>query len=500
MSVFWAEMFGGLASAVALTVIGLLLSRPMARWMLSPMLTRFVNDPYPENLFATLTVLRHVGPQTLGETLMRATSPEPISRPMGSPLTLSPWNDLLLQPVYLTPRLPTPETVEIDTRTVIGPNAEQPLPLSMPLLIAGMSYGGALSVPAKIALAKGANLAGTATCSGESYLPEEREVAERLIVQHCRGCWPASSMNHPDLLRHADAIEVQIGQGAQAGAAMWTPAHNVHGRMGDVYGLKRGQDERLATRFTHVDSARDFVRMLRDLKREFPIPMGVKVGAGAYLERELDIFLEGGVDFVTVDGAEGGTHGSPPALQDDVGLPTLYAVSRVDRYLRRVGARDRVTVIAAGQMTSPGRFAKAMALGADAIYLGTVSLLAILSDQMKKTLPWEPPTDLVMQATKKHWRKAFDPDASSVRLANYLRSCTAEMCYVAQALGYRSLSEIGREDLCALTSDLARAVGVRTAWEEPEDDFHEYGPGNEHGPGQAQPEHKSAGLRSRLPS
>lgn len=475
MAVFWAELFGGLASAVALTVIGLLLSRPMARWMLGPILTRFVKDRYPENLFGAVTVLRHVGPQVFGETLMRSTGPEPISRPMGSPLQMSPWDQLLLQPVYLTPRLPTPESTEIETGFVIGPHAEQPLPVDIPLLIAGMSYGGALSIPAKLALAKGANLAGTVSNTGESYLPEERAAANRLIVQHCRGRWPKSSMHHPEILRQADAVEIQLGQGAQAAAAMWTPSFEVHARMGEVYGLSKGQAERLATRFDGVESARDFIRMVRDIRHAVPVPVGVKTGAGAYLERELEIFLEAGVDFITVDGAEGGTHGSPPTLQDDVGIPTLYAVSRADRYLRRSGARDRVTLIAAGQMTDPGRFVKAMALGADAVYLGSVALVAILGDQMKKTLPWEPPTDLVMQASKKRWRRALNTEASAIRLANYLRSCTAELCYVAQALGYTSLSQIGREDLCALSGELARAVGVRTVWEEPEDDFHEHG-------------------------
>lgn len=475
MSVFWGEMFGGLASAVALTAIGLLLSRPMARWMLGPILTRFVKDRYTENLFGAVTVLRHVGPQVFGETLMRTTGPEPISRPLGSPLQMSPWDQLLLQPVYLTPRLPTPESIEIDTHVVIGPHAEQPLSVDVPLVVTAMSYGGALSVAAKLALAKGANLVGTATNTGESYLPEERATATRLIVQHCRGLWPKSSMRQPDILRQADAIEIQLGQGAQAAAAMMTPAAQVHARMGDVYGLEKGQAERLATRFDGVDSARDFIRMVRQIKDSVPVPVGVKVGAGAYLERELDIFLEAGIDFVTVDGAEGGTHGSPPTLQDDVGIPALYALSRADRYLRRVGARDRVTLIVAGQMTSPGRFVKAMALGADAVYLGSVALIAILGEQMKKTLPWEPPTDLVMQASKKRWRKALDPDESAVRLANYMRSCTAELCYVAQSLGYRKLSEIGLEDMCALSGEVARAVGVRTVWEEPEDDFHEHG-------------------------
>jgi methylamine---glutamate N-methyltransferase subunit C len=464
MSTVWAEILGGLATAVAIGVISLLVMRPALKMLLAPILTRFVNDSYEDNLFGTLTVMRHVGGQTFGETMMRASQGVPLSRPMGSPLTLSPWDQLLLQPVYLTPRLPTRDESEIETRTVIGPRAERPLECAIPILIAGMSYGGALSVKAKLALAKGANQAGTATNSGESYLPEERQAAERLIVQHHRGLWANSTMNRPELLDSADAIEIQLGQGAQAAAAMRTPANLINKKMRGVYGLSEGEEERLSSRFADVASGADFVRYVRELKGRTAVPVGVKVGVSAYVERELDIFLEAGVDFVTLDGAEGGTHGGPPTLQDDVGLPTLYAIARADAYLRQVGARDRVTLIAAGQLTTPGRFLKAMALGADAVYIGTVALIAMLTSQMKKTLPWEPPSDLIMEADGGTFERAFDVDEGAGNLARYLESTMGDIRYTLQALGRGNVHELSREDLVALTSDLASAVGVPTAW------------------------------------
>ena len=197
------------------------------------------------------------------------------------------------------------------------------------------------------------------------------------------------------------------------------------------------------------------------------MPIGVKVGVSAYVEQELDIFLEAGVDFVTIDGAEGGTHGGPPTLQDDVGLPTLYGIARADDYLRKAGARDAVTLLASGQLTTPGRFLKAIALGADAVYIGTVAVIATLSSQMKRTLPWEPPYDLVMEADTGRWEKAFDVDQGAHNLANYLPSVVADMRYALEALGKAGVHELAREDLVALTGELAEAVGVRPAWRPP---------------------------------
>lgn len=466
--VFWSVVLGGLVVVAAVAGMMAALWRPMGRAMLNglmdPFITRIVADQYTENLFGVVNVMRHVGPQNFVETMMRASQGTAISRPMGSPLQLSPWDQLLFQPVYLTPRLPTPEKVQIDSRVTIGPKAEKPLQLDIPILITGMSYGGALSVEAKVALAKGANLAGTATNSGESYLPEERAAAQRLILQHNRGLWPKSTMNQPELLKKADAIEIQLGQGAQAAAAMWTATRSINEKMRDVFGLEPGEIEMVGTRFRGVDTPKEFVRLVKELKAAHPVPVGVKVGVSDYIEREIEIFLEAGVDFITIDGAEGGTHGGPPTLQDDVGLPTLHGISRADQHLRSLGVREGVTLLASGQLSTPGRFLKAMALGADAVYIGTVAIIALLSEQMHKTLPGEPPYDLVMHSASARWNRSLDVDRGAEHLANYLKSAMVDISYVVQSLGKVSVAEVDRQDLVALSRDVAEITGVRLAW------------------------------------
>jgi glutamate synthase domain-containing protein 2 len=468
MSPFWVVFWGALAALAVLGLAVLAIWRPAVRSLLNiaadSVVGRMVKDTYTENVFGVLNAMRHAGGQTFFETMMRAATGKPVPRPMGSPLHPSPWEQLLFQPVYLRPRLPTPEGTRIGTATTIGPRAPKPLRVDIPILIAGMSYGGALSVEAKVALARGANLAGTATNSGESYLPEERRAAERLILQHHRGLWPNGTMNRPELLKNADAVEIQLGQGAQAAAAMKTMPPGINEKMREAYGVDRGEPAGLATRFRGVDSPQGFVEMVRRLKRELQVPVGVKLGVSDYIEEDLDVFLDAGVDFVTVDGSEGGTHGGPPTLQDDVGLPTMHGLVRADDHLRRAGARDRVTLIAAGQLTTPGKMLKALALGADAVYVGTAAVVALMAEQIQKAMPVEPAFDLVMHGATARWNRALDVETAAQNLANYLQSCMADVAFVVQSLGKRSVRELDRGDLVALEPAVADLCGVRLAW------------------------------------
>jgi len=157
-----AFLWALIALALLATMMMLLLIRSMLKATTGRLMGRMVGNRYSENVFGVLNVMRHVGAEFFVETMMRASEAgKPISRPMGSPLHPSPWEKPYFQPVYLRPRMPTSEKVEIDTRTTIGPRAGKPLQVEIPILITAMSYGGALSVQAKVALAQRANLAST---------------------------------------------------------------------------------------------------------------------------------------------------------------------------------------------------------------------------------------------------------------------------------------------------------------------------------------------------
>lgn len=443
---FWANLFRKAGSEVAGDAV-----RTMVR------------DQYTENLFEMVPAAKKVNPINLSEIAMRAARGTPIPRPLGSHIHFSPWEKLLFNPVHLY-RFPTPENVGINTSVVIGPRARKPLYISIPLMIAGMSFGGALSKNAKIALARAASMAGTATNTGEAgLLEEEREAAQLLIGQYNRGGW----LNTPDKYKQLDAIEIQLGQGAQGPTPQRTSARNIGAEYREVFELEKGQDAQIHSRLEDVNSVEDFINLVRRLREETGVPVGLKIAASHYLEHELQAALEAGCDFIAVDGAEGGTHGGAPILEDDVGLPTMFAVSRAARFLRRRGAAGQVSLIATGGLVTPGQMLKAMALGADAIYLGTAAVMAMVGDQMAKTMPFEPPTDMVVYTGK--MTDHLDVEKSVRNLFNFLNACVMEMELVAVTTGKVSLGDINRDDLVCLDPFLARALDVQLGFVPPEE-------------------------------
>lgn len=425
-------------------------------------ITRLINDPYPENLYELIPASKKVGVTNLMEIAMRAKKGAPVSRPLGSPIPMSPWEQVLFSPVHLF-RTPTPENVGIGTAVTIGPRAKKPLTISVPIMIAAMSFGGALSKSTKIALAKAATAIGTATNTGEAgLLEEERQEAQLLIGQYNRGGW----MNTPDKYSRLDAIEIQLGQGAQGPTPQRKSAKYIGDEYRQVYGLKEGEDALIHSRLPGVNTKEDFIQLVRKLRHETGVPIGLKMGATHHLERELQIALEAEVDFITIDGAEGGTHGGAPTLQDDLGLPTLFAISRARDFFIRKKAIGKTSLIATGGLVTPGRMLKALALGADSVYIGTTAILALISDQMVKAMPFEPPTSLVVYTGKR--TSELDIEQSAKNLVRYFNACVQEMELIAIALGKTALSDISKSDLTTLDPFVAKATGISFGYVAPE--------------------------------
>ncbi|NLI14582.1 MAG: FMN-binding glutamate synthase family protein [Peptococcaceae bacterium] len=421
-----------------------------------------LRDQYIENLFELVPVMKKVNPINLAEIGMRAAKGIPVSRPLGSHIHFSPWEQLLFNPVHLF-RFPTPENVSINTSVKIGPRAKKPLNISIPVMIAAMSFGGALSKHAKIALARAASMAGTATNTGEAgLLEEERKEAQLLVGQYNRGGW----LNSKDKYSRLDAIEIQLGQGAQGSAPQRTTAKNIGEEYREVFGLGKGEDAVIHSRLNGVNTKQDFIERVRELKEETGVPVGLKIGATHHLEKELQVALDAGCDFVTVDGAEGGTNGGAPILEDDVGLPTIYAVSRAAQFLTGKGVKGDVSLLAAGGLVTPGQMLKALALGADAVYIGTAAVLAMVGDQIGRALPFEPPTDLVVYTGK--MTDHLDLHKSAQNLFYFLNACIREMELVAASLGKVSLADINKEDLVALDPFLAKALKIDLGFVPPE--------------------------------
>lgn len=416
---------------------------------------RLFADPMGESLWELVAPTRRVGPQTIAEMEFRARQWESIDRPLGPIRRRSPWQDLVFTPAQ-PPRWATPldEPVGMDVR--IGPAADRPLELEIPILLGGMAYGLGLSKRAKLALALGATLAGTATNTGEGpFLPEERAAARRLVVQVHRGRWGWSREG----VRQADMVEISFGQAAYGGAAHVIEPRQIDRRLRRALGLAEGEPAVVEARHPEVASPGD-LRRLGDRLRELSggVPIAAKVAATHRLEETLEFLVEGGVDAVSLDGADGATKAAPPILQDAFGLPTLYAVARARAALDRMGAGRRVTLLAGGGLYAPADFLKALALGADACYIGTMALWALTHTQVTQATPWEPPTQLVFYGGKLAHKLRVRPAAWS--LARFLRSSADEMRQGVRALGKDHVRQVGREDLVALSRALADALGL----------------------------------------
>jgi glutamate synthase domain-containing protein 2 len=416
-----------------------------------------ISDNYTRSIFSMVPILQKIGVRALVESNLRATDGEVLDRPLGSPVVLSPWEKLLLNPVHLY-RFPVDNQTKIDTSTTIGPRALHPLKLAVPIIITGMSWGSALSLNMKIALAKAASMAGTATNTGEApLLKEEREAAKLLIGQYSR----SGLIEKAEDLKQLNAIEIQLGQGAQAAAPVFQPSRFIGEEMREFTNSPEGKPSKIPTRLKGVNNLTDFNKKVAELK-QYGVPVGVKFAATDYMEQELKIMVDAGVDYVVVDGAEAGTHAGPAILQEDMGLPTLIALARTSNYLEDLGVRDRVSIIAGGGLTTPGHFLKAKALGADAVYIGTIALMALLHTQLTKALPFEPATQIALYTGV--FKEELDIEKAAENLANFIHSCQEEIRMACYALGKTSVYEVNRADMSTIDRDLATLCRIRWSY------------------------------------
>ncbi|HYG60616.1 MAG TPA: FMN-binding glutamate synthase family protein [Symbiobacteriaceae bacterium] len=453
---FWRGAAWGAGALTAVGVAGALLARPLTNRLVGAIAGRIMGDGnYGENMAEMYPVMVGRHPRVLLETFLRAERGKTISRPLYTTKQHLHFDDLMFIPAQLA-KLPTGENDRIDLTTVIGPKAARPLKLDLPVYITGMAFGLSLSDRCKIALAKGSAEVGTATNSGEGgFYEPERKHARHYILQYTRGGWPWD----PAALRQADAIEIQAGQGAQAGSPQSTPAWKLTDEERKAMGLPKHQDAVIHSRFPGVEKPADFQGLVERIRSMVDgVPVGIKIAAGHNLEADLQVALEAGVDFVTVDGAQAASHAAAPILLDDFGIPSVIALCRAARVLNGTG----VSLVVSGGFMTPGEILKALALGADAVAVGSAPLLAAVHAQWLKVAPLEPPTTLVLHDGKH--RDKFDIEEGARDVGNWFKAVTDELVTGVRCVGKQSVHEVSAEDLCALSPDLAAVTGVPLAW------------------------------------
>lgn len=366
-----------------------------------------------------------------------------------------------------------------DTNVVLGTRyAKKPIELKIPITIAGMSFG-ALSAQAKESLGRGAGIMGTSTTTGDGGMtPEERGQSKILVYQYL----PSRYGMNPDDLRKADAIEVVAGQGAKPGGGGMLLGQKISDRVAEMRNLPKGIDQRSACRhpdWTGPDDLQIKIAELREIT-DWQVPIYVKVGATrTYYDTTLAV--KAGADVVVVDGMQGGTAATQDVFIEHVGIPTLPATRLAVEALKDMGMHRKVQLIVSGGIRTGADVAKALALGADVVSIGTAALIALGDNSPKYEKEYnklgtsagyyddyqdgKDPSGISTQTPE--LSKNLDPKLGGRRIANYLNCLTLELQTLARACGHNHVHNLEPEDMVALTveaSAMAKVPLAGTSW------------------------------------
>ena len=375
---------------------------------------------------------------------------------MGVPLTELPrWEEIQVVTAQLA-RLPRLDDEAVETKVVIGPRAAKPLELDIPLLVSDMSFG-ALSEEAKVALARGAEMAGTGICSGEGgMLPEEQAENSRYFYELASGRFGFGL----DKVRKTQAFHFKGGQGAKTGTGGHLPGAKVIGKIAEVRGLEPGTPAISPSRFPDLTSPDDF-RRVADQVREATggIPVGFKLSA-QHIEDDIDAALAIGVDYIILDGRGGATGAAPNVFKKNISVPTIPALARARRHLDERGCGD-VTLVITGGLRTESDFVKALALGADAVAVSNSALQAIGCLGMRACHTNNCPVGIATQ--KESLRARLKSERSARQLANFFEASVELMKVLARACGHARLSDFRIEDLSTWNREMAHLTGIRYA-------------------------------------
>jgi glutamate synthase domain-containing protein 2 len=362
-----------------------------------------------------------------------------------------------------------------DTSVMLGTRyAKKPIELKIPITIAGMSFG-ALSAQAKESLGRGATIMGTSTTTGDGGMtPEERGHSEKLVYQYL----PSRYGMNPDDLRKADAIEVVVGQGAKPGGGGMLLGQKISDRVAEMRNLPKGIDQRSACRhpdWTGPDDLEIKINELREIT-DWQVPIYVKVGATRTFY-DVTLAVKAGADVVVVDGMQGGTAATQDVFIEHVGIPTLPAVRLAVEALQELDMHRKVQLIVSGGIRSGADAAKAIAMGADAVSIGTAAMIALgdNSPQFEKEYnklgtsagyyddyqDGRDPSGISTQDP--NLASILDPELGGRRLANYLNCMTLELQTLARACGKSHVHNLEPEDMVALTIEAAAMAKIPLA-------------------------------------
>lgn len=363
------------------------------------------------------------------------------------------WDDLVFVPAQLNKRPIDYYQEKISSKTIIGKNSKKPIELETPIIIGAVSFG-AVSKEAKIALAKASTMAGTMENTGEGgMLPEEREFSKKLIIQYSTGRFGITE----EILKKADAIEIKIGQGAKGGMGGLLPKEKVTEEIAEIRKVEK--DKNIHSPAYHLDiknieDLRKKVEWLREITEGVPII--IKLAAGD-IENDVKLAVKANPDIIAIDGMEGGTGAAPEAMLNEVGIPTIAALVKAREVLDKIGSKLELWI--GGGLNKGGDFAKALALGADAVFCATPLLIAMGCIQCRLCYQGKCPKGIATQDPE--LRKNLNTEEASKNMANYIKNCTEEIKMIAGAGGKNDIHNLSKDDLRALNSEIANITGIK---------------------------------------
>lgn len=368
---------------------------------------------------------------------------------MGTLKKVLSWDDILILGNQLAP---LSETEEVSLKTIIGKNAKKPMVIDTPVYITHMSFG-ALSKSAKISLSKGSANVKTAMCSGEGgILEEEKENAYKYIFEIIPNMYSVTDEN----LKSSDAIEIKIGQGTKPGMGGHLPASKVTKEIARIRNKKENEDIISPPKFPNIHSKEDLKNFVSELrKRSDGRPIGIKIAAGR-IESDLEYITYANPDFITIDGRGGSTGASPKFIKDATTVPTIYALYRAKKFLTNHNLDIDLVITGGFRLSSD--IAKAIAMGANAVAIGTAAMMAIACQQYRICQTGKCPTGVATQ--DESLEKRLNIDISAQRLTNYLTVINNELKTFARITGHKNIHELNNHDIVTTNKEISDYTNI----------------------------------------
>lgn len=369
---------------------------------------------------------------------------------------LPTWDDIQILTAQLA-TLPLADNDHVESELIIGKKSRRPLTLKTPLLVADMAFGS-MSLESKIALARGAEKAGAAICSGESgFLPEEQQECSRYIFQLGSARWGYA----PEKIKQVQALHLKLGQAAKTGTGGHLVGSKVKGRIAEVHGVPEGTTTIAPSKFVDLKEEDDYRYLMNQIRETTDgIPVGFKMSA-QHIEKDLAAALRIGADYVILDGRGGATAAAPVFFRDHISVPTIPALSRARRFLDQNDPQKHLTLIITGGLRTPADFVKALALGADGIAVASSAIQAIGCTGERICHTNDCPAGIATQ--QEHLRARLNVDEAALNLTRFLESSVHLMKVMARACGHSRLDQFNKNNLTSWKKDMAEIAGISFA-------------------------------------